>query len=173
MNYIFLDIDGVMNNRTDRVRKIKNNLERFKGHSMFCDEAWSLLASACRKTKAKIILSSSWRMGIAVYIEDGAKPQFKPSNENDYYTSKLLEYFSSYNIELVGLTTFNYDYRGNQIMQYVKEHFNDTDNWLVIDDEIDDMENIPKEKIIQINLSTGLLPEHCERIIKYFNKKKH
>lgn len=171
MNYIFLDIDGVMNNRTDRLRKIKNNLERFKGHSMFCDEAWSLLASVCRKTKAKIILSSSWRMGITVYVEDGTKPQFKPSNENDYYTSKLLEYFRSYNIELVGLTTFNYDYRGNQIMQYIKEHLNDTDNWLVIDDEIDDMENITKEKIVQTNLSTGLLPEHCKRIIEYFKKR--
>ena len=170
MNYIFLDIDGVMNNRTDRLRKIKNNLEHFKGLGMFCDEAWSLLASVCRKTKAKIILSSSWRMGITT---DGSKSQFKPSNENDYYISKLLEYFRSYNIELVGLTTFNYNCRGNQIMQYVKEHLNDTDNWLVIDDEIDDMENIPKEKIIQTNLFTGLLPEHCERIIKYFNKKKH
>ena len=79
-----------------------------------------------------------------------------------------MEYFSLYNIELVGLTTFNYDCRGNQIMQYVKEHLNDTDNWLVVDDEIDDMENIPREKIVQTNLSTGLLPEHCKRIIKYF-----
>lgn len=39
MNYIFLDIDGVMNNQTDWLWKVDNDMERFKDHRMFCDEA--------------------------------------------------------------------------------------------------------------------------------------
>ena len=59
MNYIFLDIDGVMNNQTDWLNKAKNNLEEFEGHIMFCDKAWELLSDVCLATNARVVLSSS------------------------------------------------------------------------------------------------------------------
>ena len=70
MNYIFLDIDGVMNNRHDWMSKVDNKSEQFHSHRMFCDEAWQLLSDTCKKVSAVVILSSSWRLGFT-YGEDG------------------------------------------------------------------------------------------------------
>ena len=70
MNYIFLDIDGVMNNKIDWISKVNNKSEVFKDHRMFCDKAWQMLSDVCKETGAKIILSSSWRLGFKDYISN-------------------------------------------------------------------------------------------------------
>lgn len=163
MNYIFLDIDGVMNNQEDWLNKAKNNLEEFKGHRMFCDKAWELLSNVCSMTNARIVLSSSWRVGLTT-TKDG----FISRYSDDHLSGKLLAYFKKYNIELVGLTPSYYDHRGTQIATYVENYLKSTDNWVVLDDEDSDMYGIPKEKIIKTEFETGLLQEHCERIVSYF-----
>lgn len=168
MNYIFLDIDGVMNNKEDWLWKVQNDMEQFKVHRMFCDATWGMLANVCQLTGAKVILSSSWRLNLVEIREEGCKPQFKPCAYNDYHSMKLLEYFDYYGIELVGLTTRHYDCRGKQIIEYVSRNFTSEDKWVVLDDEDTDMCNIPKEQIIKTEFETGLLQEHCERIVKYF-----
>jgi hypothetical protein len=169
MNYIFLDIDGVMNNQKDWLWKVRNDMEQFKRHCMFCDEAWGMLANVCQVTGAKVILSSSWRLDLVEIREEGCVPQFQSSKENDYDAAKLLEYFDSYGIELVGLTTGRHDYRGKQIVEYVNTHFTPEDEWIVIDDEVRDIRGyVVDNQIIQTEWLTGLLPEHCERIVKYF-----
>ena len=168
MNYIFLDIDGVMNNRTDWLWKVKNDMEQFKDHRMFCDEAWDMLSNVCQLTGAKVILSSSWRLDLVEIYEVECKPQFKLGRENYYDTAMLLQYFDYYGIELAGITTYHYDSRGKQITEYVKRNFTPEDKWVVLDDEDCDMCEIPEDKIIKTKFETGLLPEHCERIVKYF-----
>jgi hypothetical protein len=164
MNYIFLDIDGVMNNQTDWLNKAKNNTERFENHRMFCDHAWSLLALVCGVTDAQIILSSSWRSGFT-QTNDGVVIR---EDLNCSLTSRLMDYFERYDIPLVGLTTKQYFQRGKQIMDYVNNHFTINDNWVVLDDEVYDMELIPQDKMIKTEWKTGLQYEHIERIIKYF-----
>ena len=168
MNYIFLDIDGVMNNQEDWLWKIQNDMEQFKDHRMFCDEAWGMLANVCQLTGAKVVLSSSWRLNLVEIREKGCVPQFKPRRANYYETVKLLEYFDYYGIELVGLTTPHYDWRGKQITEYVRRNFAPEDKWVVLDDEACDMHGVPEAQMIKTEWLTGLLPEHCERIVNYF-----
>ena len=164
MNYIFLDIDGVMNNRSDWISKVDNNTEQFRSHRMFCDTAWQMLSDVVKETGAKIILSSSWRTSL---IQEGET--IKPKRFREASVSKLLEYFSNYNIPLVGLTTGRYDYRGKQIIEYVNSHFTLEDKWIVLDDEVCDIRGyVAENQIIDTDFETGLLPEHCEKIIQYF-----
>lgn len=168
MNYIFLDIDGVMNNQEDWLWKVQHGMEQFKDHCMFCNEAWDMLANVCQLTGAKIVLSSSWRLSLVPVYEEGSVPQFKPRHDDYYHASKLLQYFDYYGIELVGLTTNHYDWRGKQITEYVRRNFTPEDKWVVLDDESCDMYGVPEEQMIKTEWLTGLLPEHCERIERYF-----
>jgi hypothetical protein len=166
MNYIFLDIDGVMNNQDDWLNKAKNNLEGFKDHKMFCDKAWELLSQLCKTTGAKIILSSSWRLSFSM---KGNEVVLR--NKECNWSQKLLDYFKKYEIEVVGLTTNFYDHRGKQIIEYVKYNLFLTDKWVVLDDEICDIEGyVPEEQLFKTEFETGLLEEHCEKIKEYFMK---
>ena len=161
MNYIFLDIDGVMNNQTDWLNKVK---EGRREDRMFCDEAWELLSQVIKKTDARVILSSSWRIGF-VQTDDGIDVR----DGDCHLTTRLNHYFEDYGIPVVGRTTSHYDPRGKQIMEYVKQHFSSADNWIVLDDEdIDIRGYVPEERIIKTEFKTGLLQEYSERIIKYF-----
>lgn len=160
MNYIFLDIDGVMNNQIDWLWKVNNGQ---RDNRMFCDDAWSRLSQVVHETGAKVVLSSSWRLAFQ-NTPDGLDIIVK----KDGYAMRLMHYFEKYDIPVIGRTTEYYDYRGKQITQYVKEHFSSDDKWIVLDDEDCDMYGVPKEQIIKTEFDTGLLPEHCERIVKYF-----
>ena len=164
MNYIFLDIDGVMNNRVDWMSKVDNNTEQFRSHRMFCDTAWQMLSNVVKKTEAKIILSSSWRIALT---QEGET--IKPKRFRETSVGKLLEYFNNYNIPIVGLTTEKYDHRGKQIVEYVKTHLTPEDKWIVLDDEVCNIRGyVADDQIINTDFETGLLPEHCEKIIQYF-----
>lgn len=164
MNYIFLDIDGVMNNRIDWMSKVDNKSENFEDHRMFCDEAWQLLSDVCEKAKAKVVLSSSWRLGFKNH-----NGHIVCKSDTCSLSKRLLSYFEKYNIELVGLTTNHYDYRGKQIRDYVKRNLFVTDKWVVLDDDaIDIKDYCTKEQMIKTEFETGLLPEHCDKILKYF-----
>ena len=162
MNYIFLDIDGVMNNQTDWLNKVK---EGRREDSMFCDEAWQLLSDTCKKVNAVVVLSSSWRLGFT-YGENG---KVVVTNSECYLSNKLLEYFNNYNINLVGITDKTCAPRGKQIIDYVRSNLDSHDKFIVIDDGYFDIKDyISESQFIKTEFETGLLPEHCRRIIKYF-----
>lgn len=157
---------GVMNNRHDWISKVDNKAEQFHAHRMFCDEAWQLLSDTCKKVNANVVLSSSWRLGF-IYREDG---KVIVENSNCYLSTKLMEYFNKYNIKLVGITTKAYASRGKQIMEYVRSVLDPSDKFVVVDDEIFDIkDHISNKQFIKTEFETGLLPEHCEKIINYFN----
>lgn len=169
MKVIFLDIDGVMNNQLDWMSKVDSKTEQFKFHRMFCDKAWQLLSDVCQKTDAKVVLSSSWRIG---FTNNNGVIQVK--NKDCELSNKLLEYFNNYNIKLAGLTKDHYTLRGLEITEYIGKHLKYGDKWVVIDDEASDIEGIIPSwgLFIKTEFKTGLLQEHCEQIIKYFNGGK-
>ncbi len=165
-NFIFLDIDGVMNNRRDWMSKVNNKAEQFLDHRMFCNEAWQLLSNTCRKVNASVILSSSWRLGLTYDENDKVIVR----DTNCHLSTKLIEYFDKYNIKLVGITVNNWSDSGQQIMKYVMDHLDIEEDFVVIDDEAFDIrEYISEDQFINTEFETGLLPEHCEKIIRYFN----
>ena len=54
-------------------------------------------------------------------------------------------------------------------MEYVTDHLKIEDDFVVVDDEAFDIrEYVSEEQFIKTEFETGLLPEHCEKIIKYF-----
>ena len=157
---------GVMNNRRDWMSKVDNKSEQFHDHRMFCDEAWQLLSDTCKKVNASVVLSSSWRLGLT-YDENR---KVIARDDNCYLSNILIEYFDKYNIQLVGITINNWSERGQQIMEYVTDHLKIEDNFVVIDDESFDIrEYVSEDQFIKTEFETGLLPEHCEKIINYFN----
>lgn len=165
MNYIFLDIDGVMNNRRDWMSKVDNKAEQFHDHRMFCDEAWQLLSDTCKKVNASVILSSSWRIGLTYDENDKVIAR----DNSCHLSTKLIEYFNKYNIKLVGITVNNWSDRGQQIMKYVMDHLEIEDDFVVIDDESFDIrEYVSEDQFIKTEFETGLLSEHCDKILKYF-----
>lgn len=165
-NFIFLDIDGVMNNRRDWTSKVNNKSEQFYDHRMFCDDSWQLLSSVCKRANAVVVLSSTWRLGFT-YGKDG---QVVVENPECHLSNKLMEYFNNYNIKFVGITTKSWAPRGKQIMEYVKSALELDDKFVVIDDESFGIrEYVSEEQFIKTEFETGLLPEHCEKIINYFS----
>lgn len=165
MNVIFLDIDGVMNNQEDWLAKVDSETEEFRGHRMFCDGAWQMLSQVCRETGAKVVLSSSWRMGLDIAPDGTLVSRGGPMSD------KLLEYFSKYEIELIGKTTNYYDHRGRQIKEYVKNELKTDDNWIVLDDEDVDIRGyVDKSLIFKTTFEKGLTDKHCKKIISYFKE---
>lgn len=161
MNYIFLDIDGVMNNRIDWLWKIDHGLNADR---MFCREAWGRLQQVVFETNAKIVLSSSWRLAF-----QNTPQGIEIIGKKDGYAVRLMHYFEEYGIPVVGRTTGKYDHRGKQIIEYVKTHFTPEDKWVVLDDEVCDIRGyVADDQIIDTDFETGLLQEHCEKIIQYF-----
>ena len=169
--YIFLDIDGVMNNEFDileKMNKIDDGAKQYTRDDIhFCDEAWDLLATLCKKTGAKVILSSSWRHG---FIKD-ERGRIVIANQENHLATRLLAYFKAHHIPLVGLTGLDRNgCRGLQILDYVAENFNGmTDEWIVLDDEIYDMEeHLPMDNEFQTQFKTGLTQEICNRILEHW-----
>jgi hypothetical protein len=169
--YIFLDIDGVMNNEFDILEKMDKIYDGAKQYTRddihFCDEAWDLLATLCKKTGAKVILSSSWRHG---FIKDECG-RIVVANQENRLAIRLLAYFKAHNIPLVGLTGLDRNgRRGLQILDYIAENLNGmTDEWVVLDDEIFDMEeHLPMGNVFQTQFETGLTQEICNRILEHW-----
>lgn len=163
--YIFLDIDGVMNCQSDiRIKRMEGVQDRLDYH--FCEAAWENLADLCKKTGAKIILSSSWRHGF-FKDDNGCMTRF---NDSDKYSTRLLAYFKAHHIPFIDITTFKDAGRGQQIMDYIVENLNGlTDEWIVIDDEKFDFEKVlPMENVFITDMETGLTREIYNQILEHW-----
>ena len=166
--YIFLDIDGVMNNEFDILEKMNDDTKQYTRDDIhFCDAAWDRLAELCKKTNAKVILSSSWRHGL---IKD-ERGRIVVANQDNRLATRLLAYFKAHKIPLVGLTGLGHNgCRGLQILDYIAENLNGlTDEWIVLDDEIFDMEeHLPMGNVFQTRFQTGLTDEICNLILEHW-----
>lgn len=142
MKYIFLDVDGVLNNARTQAR----SPEGYVGISSGLVKRLSKIVEA---TDAQIVLTSTWKTC------DG--------KDYNYLKRKLMQY----HLYLVGKTKEPNDslwHRGKGIKAYLEEH--ECDEYVILDDECFDFreEEILNHAVIT-NANKGLTKEDVDKAI--------
>ena len=158
MKVIFTDIDGCLNTFKTK--------EMFQGYIGLDDKRLDYLKEIVDATDAKLILSSTWRLG---YNKDG-----HPLKDHGEYVKRK---FAEHGMEIYDVTPdlgHNGIYRGQEIKQWLSEH-EDVENFIIIDDENFDFSY---EKLGSRWIQTqyfrgdgGIQPKHVKRAIKMLNKE--
>lgn len=150
---IFLDVDNVLN--TDRTEWVYN------GYVMFDRGRILRVKKIVEETGAKIVLSSTWRMG---WIND-------PKGWYDATTvlmfEELRQAFRDEGMDFYDKTPFLHSMRrGDEITTWLRAH--DVDNYVIVDDQTDDMQEHASH-IVKISPRRGL-DEYAQ--MKIINKLK-
>lgn len=137
MKIIFLDVDGVLNCRTD-----------FKKSSLCLDKVKvKRLHKIVKTTKASIVLSSTWR---------------KFYDHCDYLVEHGVKFMDKTPTNIRETWSGNYVRRGEEINKWLKSHH--VDKYVIIDDNSDMLEyQLPF--FVQTSFETGLLDEHVKAAI--------
>lgn len=161
--YIFLDIDGVLNSEHTFSNKISESIS---------DQYIKNLQKIVKKTDAKIILSSSWRIYFSENVND-------PRHIMGIYLVTIL---AKYNLNLHDTTPFVKgqfsNERGLEIKTYIDQH--KITDYIVIDDEefSDFKKHLDMSRFIQTNFGNetttvkneGLNKKIAEKAIEILNK---
>ncbi len=156
MKVIFLDCDGCLNTAYSK--------SKFEGYTGFDDDKLERLKQIVDATSAKIVISSTWRLG---YNKDGHR-LYKFS---EYMKNK----FTEHGMEIYDVTPDNGHngmFRGTEIKDWLSKH-DDVENFIIIDDENFDFSY---EKLGSKWIQTqyyrgdgGIQPKHVKRAIKMLN----
>lgn len=146
--YIFLDVDGVLNKKSDWTRPFSLNPECVK----------NFVELIGKIPDAKIVLSSTWRNGIA---RDGSRTA---------HVEDLMSALSSVGINTIDRTANAPDGgRSKEIEYYLRRH--EVDSYIILDDDpnlfdagrktknlyvIDSEYGVQKDDIIKISKRIGL-----------------
>lgn len=186
MNIIFLDIDGVFNCETfyekrfaamkrydgiplyKQVKKmlrrfVKNNTIRDKVYyrSQICSERMEWFNELCRDVNAKVVISSTWRMGRTV--EE---------------LRELLKMCGA-TFEIIDKTPRTGYERGTDISKWLKDnikpethgcHYYDFNSYVIIDDDSDMLLN-QQNHFFKTDNYSGLTPNTCYKIKRFFTNK--
>lgn len=139
MKIIFLDVDGVLNNINYTKKCYKKNGK--KSMSMYCTpfdpKCLKNLAKIVKKTGAKIVLSSTWRIYKShIYVLEARLAEYG-----------LRIYDKTDNINMI---------RGVEIKEWLKSH-RDIENYVVIDDEEYNLSNfIDNKHLVIVDSNYGL-----------------
>ena len=140
MKVIFLDVDGVLNSAQD-------------GYSirLKTDSHLKLLQYIVKETGAKIVLSSSWRIG------------FTPASKN------LLVRFKEYGLELMDCTPeLSGTCRGDEIRKWLNDTDYTVENFVILDDEAN-MAEFAETNLVQTDTNAGLQKADAVRCIRWLN----
>jgi len=174
MRIIFLDIDGVLNcelfykgNYRDVKKKLKKSAkakeieweEYYKGQ--LCSDRITWLNQLCRETNAVVVISSTWRMGKTV-------EELQQILGNSGATFLI-----------VGKTPYTGYERGTEIALWLRENINpethgcnyyDFYDYVIIDDDSDMLLN-QQEHFFKTDNYSGLTPNTCYKIKRFFTRK--
>ena len=162
MKVIFLDVDGVLNSEDDlMVYREKNNINHCILYAEVEDRPLKLLKEIVDKTSAKIVISSSWRIGCE---RNGNKSIFG----NKLFT-KLQSKLNEYNISIYDITpSITEKQRGDEIKAWLDK--NEAEQFIILDDDCDMSEFSNTEHFIQTTYKHGLTEELKDRAIEILNR---
>ena len=152
MNYIFLDVDGVLNNRKHYKKQHEKYGGRFICENMpFNPRSLKNLRKIIDKTAAKIVISSSWRRSTTAMA---------------VLEARLIEYGIK-----IHSTTPKLQNRKEEILEWCKQNMKSADKYIIIDDELYNMlEHWNYNTIIKIDSYRGLTRLKVYEAIKKLNK---
>lgn len=152
MKVIFLDADGVLNSGEGLKQHInKNGFNGILEYSKIEDKPLKLLQEIIEKTSAKIVLSSSWKNSKRLY-------------------EKLERRLKDFGMEIYDITPSlgSGTQRGDEIREWLFK--NETENFIILDDDYDMREYINTENFIHTTYKHGLTEELKNRTIEVLNK---
>lgn len=188
MKIIFLDIDGVLNgwDFSEYVKynvwnivpskKIKDFIRSLSHYTDVDKKRVRRLGKICKKTGAKVVLSSSWRNGLLRH--SGAR--YYDSDRNKLFWDLI----DKYHIEVIGKTPrlrMSYK-REDEIKAWLSEH-NEVENFIILDDEDADLQSFVGNHLVKTSHKdyagyiacserkwSGLAKEHVKQAIKILNE---
>ena len=144
MKIIFLDIDGVLNCKATCAQSSKN----YK----FDADKVVFLNDIIHQTQANIVVSSSWRCGMTI------------KNLQDMFGK------NGVNGIVIGSTPSSTHGRGDEIQQWIKNHYG-VESFIIIDDDDFDMGDL-LNRVVLTDMETGLQAKHVEQAITLFGMGK-
>lgn len=146
LKVIFLDIDGVMNSCFSKTSTVHENLA-------FDPNCVAHLYKIIAATDAKVVLSSSWRIGETI----------------ETISNRVL---SHYGLDkyLIGMTPFQ-DFectRGEEIKQWLSK--NSCDSFVILDDDNDMGSYTPY--LVRTKTKYGLQAYHVQKAIDILNRRR-
>lgn len=146
---IFLDVDGVLNHR--------GVFTQGCGVDPLCPNAIKRLLGLIETTGAKIVLSSTWRLGgkESRQVAKLAGAGVMAHAHDDWSTVDLPVEFHN------GLVVMDDPRRGREIKEWLDRHPEHSE-FVIIDDDSDMMpDQMPR--FVKTSFDTGLLDAHCDR----------
>ena len=160
MYYVFLDVDGVLNNNST-----KDLIGRYLGLD---DKNLAVLKRLMDKIyeekgreNVSLILSSSWRIGISQH-EFMANP--------DELQTALKRKLKELDLVIDDITPHFCDYRGLEISTYLSDK--EVDGYVVLDDDLfyDFKEFKTTAHLVRTSFMYGLQDKHIEKALELINK---
>lgn len=171
MNWIFLDVDGVLN--FDSFLSGQVNKDAPECWNQVCPESITNLkriVDAFGTGAVRIILSSSWRHGF-IKKNDEVKMLGK-----DIMNKFLIDKLAEQGLKLFDLTASFYEKysdlkistkwtRDFEILDYINRNLRNNDRFVILDDEDIDLHGLFKDHFVRTKFSTGLTEEDAEKAI--------
>lgn len=157
---IFLDIDGVLNSQLWYIRT-KGSRER----DDLDNEAIGFLNDLIEKTGAKVVVTSTWRLGRTI-------DELQEILTRNGFTGEVIDKTKDLRIGNDGDSIL----RGNEILQWIKSHpeiigcyYSDYKNYVIFDDD-SDMLYWQRNNFIHIDPYVGLTPTDVYKAQKILNQ---
>lgn len=163
MNILFLDVDGVLNSNLNKEIKRKSNQPISSYYITLPGDKLFKLRKIIDSTDARIVLSSSWRLGGFI---DG------PS----YAQRNLESQLNSYGMSIYDITPSSYNRdRGIEISRWLDDFrmkMGYVPNYIILDNIICNLLPYHKGHIVNIPESVGLQDKHVLISINLFRKQE-
>lgn len=131
-NFVFLDIDGVLNSTDFDKYCTDNGFKEWWSYGLLDQKCVLLLKRLVKITNANIVLCSSWRT-------------------SSHHVAQLIQQLNLYGLIIYGITNEDSTMgRGQQIMEWVYNHEN-CDNFVILDDD-NDIRDYPPETEVSKHL---------------------
>lgn len=168
MNIIFLDIDGVLNCQEFYEERSKPDYDWAKAteeHPLheLCPKRIGWLNELCQEVNAKVVISSTWRGSGIEYCRENLSKR-------------------GATFEIIDVTPWLMHegcVRGNEILQWIKAnkdllgcYYSEFYTYAIIDDD-SDMLLWQREHFFQTDNYSGLTPNTCYKIKRFFQKFNH
>lgn len=143
MNYVFLDIDGVLNNL--------GSICAFGNPSKYLDPvSVALVARLCTEAPALIVVSSSWRTGNTPEVENALRMAG---------AEKITGF-------IVGETPYLGKRRGEEIQQWLLDQSKPDTRYVILDDDSDMLTDQP---FVKTTFEDGFRFRHYLEALRYLN----